>query len=168
MAVWLAQHIGDRPRGGDRYRRPISAAAARISKCSTTSSRTRLRHSGPGSSDLVCSRMTLFHLVGKQEQALRQMGKCLGPGPWLVEEDADWGRFIREADSRRWRAPDLFFCESAAAARTLAMRRNRKPVGCGSGPGSRAFGMSPMRSLAWVGLIYQSDHPGGRAREGAR
>jgi SAM-dependent methyltransferase len=46
---------------------------------------------GPGSFDLVCSRLALFHLVGKQEQAIRQMAKCLRPGGWLIDEDADWG-----------------------------------------------------------------------------
>jgi SAM-dependent methyltransferase len=46
---------------------------------------------GPGSFDLVCSRLMLFHLVGKQESALRQMVSCLRPGGWLMDEDADWG-----------------------------------------------------------------------------
>jgi SAM-dependent methyltransferase len=46
---------------------------------------------GPGSFDLVCSRLALFHLVGKQEAAIRQMTKCLRPGGWLIDEDADWG-----------------------------------------------------------------------------
>jgi SAM-dependent methyltransferase len=46
---------------------------------------------GSGSFDLVCSRLTLFHLVGHQELALRRMVKCLRPGGWLVDEDADWG-----------------------------------------------------------------------------
>ena len=46
---------------------------------------------GPGSFDLVCSRLMLFHLVDRQELAIRQMVKCLRPGAWLVDEDADWG-----------------------------------------------------------------------------
>ena len=46
---------------------------------------------GPGSFDLVCSRLMLFHLVGKQELALGQMVRCLRPGGWLMDEDADWG-----------------------------------------------------------------------------
>jgi SAM-dependent methyltransferase len=46
---------------------------------------------GPGSFDLVCSRLMLFHLKGVQEQAIRQMAECLRPGGWLVDEDADWG-----------------------------------------------------------------------------
>ena len=45
----------------------------------------------PGSFDLVCSRLMLFHLKGRQEQAIRQMAECLRPGGWLLDEDADWG-----------------------------------------------------------------------------
>ena len=33
----------------------------------------------------------LFHLKGRQEQAIRQMAECLRPGGWLFDEDADWG-----------------------------------------------------------------------------
>lgn len=50
-----------------------------------------LERLGPGSFDLVCSRLMLFHLVGKQESALGQMVRCLRPGGWLIDEDADWG-----------------------------------------------------------------------------
>ena len=46
---------------------------------------------GPGSFDLVCSRLMLFHLVGRQELAIRRMVECLRPGAWLIDEDADWG-----------------------------------------------------------------------------
>jgi SAM-dependent methyltransferase len=46
---------------------------------------------GPGSFDLVCSRLMLFHLVDRQELAIRRMVKCLAPGGWLIDEDADWG-----------------------------------------------------------------------------
>jgi 2-polyprenyl-3-methyl-5-hydroxy-6-metoxy-1,4-benzoquinol methylase len=46
---------------------------------------------GPGSFDLVCSRLMLFHLRSRQEQAIRHMAECLRPGGWLVDEDADWG-----------------------------------------------------------------------------
>jgi SAM-dependent methyltransferase len=51
----------------------------------------RLDELGPGSFDLVCSRLALFHLVGRQEQAVRQMVNCLRSGGWLIDEDADWG-----------------------------------------------------------------------------
>jgi SAM-dependent methyltransferase len=46
---------------------------------------------GPGSFDLVCSRLMLFHLTGRQELAIRRMVRCLAPGGWLIDEDADWG-----------------------------------------------------------------------------
>lgn len=49
---------------------------------------------GPGSFDLVGSRLALFHLVGRQEQAVRQMVNCLRPGGWLIDEDADWGTCV--------------------------------------------------------------------------
>jgi SAM-dependent methyltransferase len=46
---------------------------------------------GPGSFDVICSRLMLFHLVDKQELAIERMVKCLRPGGWLIDEDADWG-----------------------------------------------------------------------------
>jgi SAM-dependent methyltransferase len=45
----------------------------------------------PGSFDLVCSRLTLFWLAGRQERAIQQMVRCLRPGGWLIDEDGDWG-----------------------------------------------------------------------------
>ena len=39
----------------------------------------------------------LFHLQGRQEQAIRQMVACVRPGGWLLDEDANWGT----AGSRR-------------------------------------------------------------------
>jgi hypothetical protein len=35
---------------------------------------------GPGSFDLVCSRLMLFHVVGRQELAIRRMVECLCHG----------------------------------------------------------------------------------------
>jgi len=46
---------------------------------------------GPGSFDVVCSRLMLFHLVGRQQTAIARMAQCLRPGGWLIDEDADWG-----------------------------------------------------------------------------
>jgi SAM-dependent methyltransferase len=46
---------------------------------------------GPGSFDLVCARLLLFWLAGKQEQAVSRMVECLKPGGWLTDEDGDWG-----------------------------------------------------------------------------
>ena len=46
---------------------------------------------GPGSFDMVSSRLMLFWLAGEQEAAIRRMVECLRPGGWLVDEDGDWG-----------------------------------------------------------------------------
>ena len=46
---------------------------------------------GPGSFDMVSSRLLLFWLAGEQEAAIRRMMECLRPGGWLVDEDGDWG-----------------------------------------------------------------------------
>ena len=40
--------------------------------------------------DLVCSRLMVFHLQGRQEEAIRQMAACVRPGGWLLDEDSDW------------------------------------------------------------------------------
>ena len=39
---------------------------------------------GPGSFDMVCSRLTLFWLADKQESAIRRMVECLRPVGLLV------------------------------------------------------------------------------------
>jgi SAM-dependent methyltransferase len=41
----------------------------------------------PGSFDLVCSRLMLFWLAGRQERAVQHMVQCLRPGGWLIDED---------------------------------------------------------------------------------
>jgi chemotaxis methyl-accepting protein methylase len=46
---------------------------------------------GPGSFDLISSRLMLFWLAGRQEAAIRRMVERLRPGGWLVDEDGDWG-----------------------------------------------------------------------------
>jgi SAM-dependent methyltransferase len=51
----------------------------------------QLESLGPQSFDLVSSRLMLFWLAGRQEQAIRRMVECLRPGGWLVDEDGDWG-----------------------------------------------------------------------------
>jgi SAM-dependent methyltransferase len=45
----------------------------------------------PGSFDVVCSRLMLFWLAGRQERAVQHMVQCLRPGGWLIDEDGDWG-----------------------------------------------------------------------------
>ena len=46
---------------------------------------------GRSSFDLVCSRLMLFWLAGKQKTAIQRMVECLRPGGWLLDEDGDWG-----------------------------------------------------------------------------
>ena len=46
---------------------------------------------GPGTFDLVCTRLVLFWLAGRQETAIHQMVQCLRPGGWLIDEEGDWG-----------------------------------------------------------------------------
>jgi SAM-dependent methyltransferase len=105
---------------------------------------------GPGSFDLVCSRFTLIHLVGRQEAAISQMTKCLRPGGWLIDEDAEWGTAVPvdpahplyDGYRRAWRDGGWFslvlavttrrlrrscrHCLSATVFRTYAMRRPRR------------------------------------------
>jgi ubiquinone/menaquinone biosynthesis C-methylase UbiE len=103
---------------------------------------------GPGSFDLVCSRLMLFHLVDRQELAIRQMARCLRSGGWLVDEDADWGTAAPVDPSHplyagyhdAWRDGDWWTvrgydkvlaasCQrylSAAVLRTYVMKRPRK------------------------------------------
>ena len=74
-------------------RPPISIDCIfRISKSTgTTFSADSLDVLVPGSFDLVCARLVLFWLAGKQEIAIRRMLECLRPGGWLLDEDGDWG-----------------------------------------------------------------------------
>jgi len=94
MAVWLAEQVG--PEGhviatdiDTRYLEPLELPNLDVLEHNILED--PLEALGPGSFDLVCSRLTLFHLVGRQVQAIRQMTKCLRPGGWLFDEDADWG-----------------------------------------------------------------------------
>jgi len=94
MAVWLAQQVG--PTGRvvatdidlrylDRLKLPnLEVVRHNILEDSLTVL-------APGSFDLVCCRLVLFWLVGKQEAAVKRMVECLRPGGWLVDEDGDWG-----------------------------------------------------------------------------
>ena len=94
MAVWLAEKVG--PAGQVvttdvdlRYLRRLDVPNLEVVEHNILED--PLERLKPGSFDLVCSRLTLFHLVGAQEFAIRQMVKCLRPGGWLIDEDADWG-----------------------------------------------------------------------------
>jgi SAM-dependent methyltransferase len=94
MAVWLAQQVGPT---GEVVATDIDVGY--LSRLSLPNLKV-LRHNiladpldtlGSGSFDLVCSRLVLFWLAGKQEAALQRMIQCLRPGGWLVDEDGDWG-----------------------------------------------------------------------------
>ncbi|MGC4096890.1 MAG: methyltransferase domain-containing protein [Nitrospira sp.] len=94
MAVWLAQQVG------------VTGRVVATDVDTTYLTRLNLpnldvhRHNilsdsldvlVPGSFDLVCARLVLFWLAGKQELAIRRMVECLRPGGWLLDEDGDWG-----------------------------------------------------------------------------
>lgn len=94
MAVWLAQQVG--PTGhvvasdiDVGYLKRLDLPNVEVIEHNILDD--PLDVLGPGSFDLVCSRLMLFHLVDRQELAIGQMAQCLRPGGWLVDEDADWG-----------------------------------------------------------------------------
>ncbi len=94
MAVWLAEQVG--PTGqvvatdlDTRYLSRLGIPNLEVVRHDILDD--PLDALEPGSFDLVCSRLMLFHLQGRQEQAIRQMAACLRPGGWLVDEDASWG-----------------------------------------------------------------------------
>src|SRR5215472_2004373 len=94
MAVWLAQQVGET---GQVVATDIDISY--LSRLQLPNLEVRqhnilddpLEPLGPGSFDMVCSRLMLFWLAGRQELALRRMVECLRPGGWLVDEDGDWG-----------------------------------------------------------------------------
>jgi len=94
MAVWLAERVGET---GHVVSTDIDLTY--LNRLNLPNLEVR-RHNilddpldalGAGSFDLVCSRLMLFWLAGKQELAIRRMVECLRPGGWLVDEDGDWG-----------------------------------------------------------------------------
>ena len=94
MAAWMAEQVG--PTGhvvasdiDTRYLQKLDLPNLEVREHDILED--ALDELGPGSFDLVCSRLALFHLVGRQEQAVRQMVNFLRPGGWLIDEDADWG-----------------------------------------------------------------------------
>ena len=93
MAVWLAEQVG--PTGqvvatdvDTRYLSRLEIPNLAVVQHNILED--PLDALGAGSFDLVCSRLTLFHLQGRQERAIAQMAECLRPGGWLLDEDADW------------------------------------------------------------------------------
>jgi SAM-dependent methyltransferase len=94
MAVWLASRVGE---NGSVVATDIDVTYLKRLKLPNLEVRQHniledpLDTLGVGSFDLVCSRLMLFWLSGKQEAAIRRMAECLRPGGWLVDEDGDWG-----------------------------------------------------------------------------
>ena len=94
MAVWLAERVGERGHvvGTDidvTYLKRLNLPNLEVRQHNILDD--PLDALGPGSFDLVCSRLMLFWLAGRQEAAIRRMVDCLRPGGWLVDEDGDWG-----------------------------------------------------------------------------
>ena len=93
MAVWLAEQVG--PTGhvvatdvDTRYLSRLDLPNLEVIEHDILDG--RLDELGAGSFDLVCSRLMVFHLQGRQERAIEQMAACVRPGGWLLDEDADW------------------------------------------------------------------------------
>jgi len=97
MALWLAEQVGpaDRVVATDidmTYLKRLAAPNLKVVQHDIIAEPVGIL--GAGSFDLVCSRLMLFHLTGRQEAAIRQMARCLRPGGWLIDEDADWGTTV--------------------------------------------------------------------------
>jgi SAM-dependent methyltransferase len=94
MAVWLAERVGPSGRvvATDidiTYLETLDVPNLEVRRHNILEE--SLEPLEPGSFDVVCSRLMLFHLVGCQEQAIGRMVECLKPGGLLIDEDADWG-----------------------------------------------------------------------------
>ena len=94
MAVWLAEQVG--PSGhvvatdiDITYLKRLDVPNLEVRRHNILDD--PLDDLGPGSFDLVSSRLMLFWLAGQQEAAIRRMAELLRPGGWLVDEDGDWG-----------------------------------------------------------------------------
>ena len=94
MATWLAERVGP---GGQvvatdidcRYLARLDLPNLQVVQHNILDD--PLDALGPGSFDLVCTRLVLFWLTGRQEAAIGQMVQCLRPGGWLIDEEGDWG-----------------------------------------------------------------------------
>jgi SAM-dependent methyltransferase len=107
MAVWLAERVGSSGRvvATDidvTYLKRLNLPNLEV--CQHNILDDPLDTLGLGSFDLVCSRLMLFWLAGKQEAAIQRMVECLRPGGWLVDEDGDWGTVAPVARSHPYYA----------------------------------------------------------------
>lgn len=92
MAVWLAERVG--PAGqvvatdiDCRYLERLDLPNLQVVRHNIVDDPADVL--GPGSFDLVCARLVLFWLAGRQQEAVRQMVRCLRPGGWLIDEEGD-------------------------------------------------------------------------------
>jgi len=94
MAIWLAKQVGE---SGHVLATDIDLTYLKRRDVSNLEVRQHnilddsLDALDLSSFDLVCSRLMLFWLAGKQETAIERMVECLRPGGWLFDEDGDWG-----------------------------------------------------------------------------
>lgn len=94
MALWLAQQVGTAGQVvatdvDTSYLNRLDFPNLEVRQHNILSD--SLETLEPGSFDLVCARLVLFWLAGKQEIALRRLLECVRPGGWLIDEDGDWG-----------------------------------------------------------------------------
>jgi ubiquinone/menaquinone biosynthesis C-methylase UbiE len=97
MAVWLAQQVGEKGQvvATDidvRFLQRLSLPNLEVRRHNILED--PIETLSLGSFDMVSSRLVLFWLVGRQEEAIRRMVQCLRPGGWLVDEDGDWGTVV--------------------------------------------------------------------------
>ena len=116
MAVWLAERVGDRGHvvATDidvSYLKSLNLTNLEVHQHNMLDD--PLDALVPGSFDLVCSRLLLFWLAGKQETAIRRMVECLRPGGWLVDEDGDWG-MVFAVDPSHPLSPSITPCGKVA------------------------------------------------------
>ena len=187
MAVWLAEQVGpDRPRGRDRRRHalPVAARAPEPRGRGAQHPRRPARRARAGSFDLVCSRLMLFHLQGRQERGDRADGRVPATG-WLAPRrgrrlgerpelrsiprtrattttsgcgrTATGGRF---AATTRRSAGSCRRCSSAVGSRTSATRR--RPRWCAEARPGRDGGSRPWRSS--TSSAAATTRPGVRSR----
>jgi SAM-dependent methyltransferase len=107
MAVWLAEQVGEK---GHVVATDIDVTYLKRLNVPNLEVRQHniledpLDALGPGSFDLVSTRLMLFWLAGRQESAIQRMVECLRPGGWLVDEDGDWGTIAPVDPSHRYYA----------------------------------------------------------------
>ena len=111
MAVWLAERVGTSGRvvATDidvTYLKRLNLPNLEV--CQHNILDDPLDTLGPASFDLVCSRLMLFWLPGKQETAIQRMAECLRPGGWLVDEAVSYTHldvYKRQAGYVWWKIP---------------------------------------------------------------